>query len=75
MSNSALPASQLSSSSGLCDQEDRDGACDTALVGADAIANVVLIEDHDGAYYAWKQAGITGRILLHIDAHLGGPLE
>ena len=70
MRNSALPASQLSSGSSLCDQEDRDGACNTALVGAEPIANVVLMEDHDGAYYAWKQAGVTGRILLHIDDHI-----
>jgi tetratricopeptide (TPR) repeat protein len=29
-----------------------------------------MMEDHDRAYYAWKQAGIHGRILLHIDAHI-----
>jgi Flp pilus assembly protein TadD len=29
-----------------------------------------MMEDHDGAYYAWKQAGIKERILLHIDAHI-----
>jgi tetratricopeptide (TPR) repeat protein len=28
------------------------------------------MENHDGAYRAWKQAGIQGRVLLHIDAHL-----
>jgi tetratricopeptide (TPR) repeat protein len=29
-----------------------------------------MMEDHDDAYYAWKQAGITGRVLIHIDAHI-----
>src|SRR3989442_15151426 len=29
-----------------------------------------MMEDHDGAYYAWKQAGFSGRTLLHIDAHI-----
>ena len=40
------------------------------LVGVDPIAMVVTMEDHDGAYYAWKRTGVTGRILLHIDAHI-----
>jgi len=40
------------------------------LVGLDPISSVVMMEDHDGSYYAWKRAGISGRILLHIDAHI-----
>jgi tetratricopeptide (TPR) repeat protein len=40
------------------------------LVGLDPISPVVMMEDHEGAYYAWKQAGISGRVLLHIDAHI-----
>src|SRR2546425_1610128 len=40
------------------------------LVGFDPISPVAMMEDHDGAYYAWKQAGISERILLHIDAHI-----
>ena len=40
------------------------------LVGVDPIAMVVMMEDHDGAYYAWKQAAIRERILVHIDAHI-----
>lgn len=28
------------------------------------------MEDHDGAYYAWKQAGLKDKILLHFDAHM-----
>src|SRR5712692_2121555 len=40
------------------------------LVGIDPLSPVVMMEDHDGAYYAWKRAGISGRILLHIDAHI-----
>jgi len=70
MSESASPAVQLSSQSRLGDRPRRKGARDAALVGADPIDRVVMMEDHDGAYYAWKQAGISGRILLHIDAHI-----
>src|SRR2546428_9460424 len=40
------------------------------MVGLDPISSVVMMEDHDGSYYAWKRAGIGGRILLHIDAHI-----
>jgi len=46
------------------------GAKGASLVGAAPIENVLLMEDHDGAYHAWKRAGVNGRILLHIDAHL-----
>ncbi len=70
MGESASPAVQPSSQSHLGDRIRREDAGDAALVGRDPIDNVVMMEDHDGAYYAWKQAGITGRILLHIDAHI-----
>ena len=30
---------------------------------------VHLIENHDKAYYLWRDAGIKNRILVHIDAH------
>jgi tetratricopeptide (TPR) repeat protein len=50
----------------LCPDRPRDGR----LVGADPIDHVVMMEDHDGAYYAWEQAGVTGRVLLHVDAHI-----
>ena len=40
------------------------------LVGAEPIGTVIMMEDHDGAYYAWKRAGVTGRVLLHIDDHI-----
>jgi len=43
---------------------------DGALVGVDPIDDPVMMEDHDGAYHAWKRAGIDGRILVHIDAHM-----
>src|SRR5438105_10236 len=70
MDRSASPAIQLSSQSRPGDHLRREGTRDAALVGAEPIDNVVVMEDHDGAYYAWKQAGISGRILLHIDAHI-----
>src|SRR5213594_3046374 len=70
MGESAPPAVQPTSQSRLGDRIRREGARDAALVGRDPIDNVVMMEDHDGAYYAWKQEGITGRVLLHIDAHI-----
>lgn len=66
----AAAASGFSSTVSAFEQDRRQGARDAALVGAQPIDNVVMMEDHDGAYYAWKQAGIHGRILLHIDAHI-----
>lgn len=30
----------------------------------------VLMEDHDGAYWAWGKAGLSNRILVHFDAHI-----
>src|SRR6266849_6150285 len=70
MGESALPAVLRSSQSLLGDHLLRDGARDAALVGTDPINNVVMMEDHDGAYYAWKQAGLKDRIAVHIDAHI-----
>jgi tetratricopeptide (TPR) repeat protein len=74
MRESAVQAVQLSSQSRLGDhlrrEGTRKGALDAAQAGADPIDHVVMMEDHDGAYYAWKQAGISGRVLLHIDAHI-----
>jgi tetratricopeptide (TPR) repeat protein len=32
--------------------------------------DVVMMEDHDGAYHAWKARGIKDRTLVHIDAHM-----
>src|SRR5712692_3513430 len=57
----------------LAEAEPRRGELDpppAALVGAEPIGTVVMMEDHDGSYYAWKQAGFRGRALLHIDAHI-----
>ncbi len=31
--------------------------------------HVVLMENHDAAYYAWRSAGLRDQILVHIDAH------
>lgn len=33
-------------------------------------SRTILIEDHDGAYYAWKERGIRTATLVHIDAHI-----
>ena len=70
MGESASPAVQPSSQSRLGDRIRREGARDAALVGRDPIDHVVMMEDHDGAYYAWKQAGLRDRIAVHIDAHI-----
>lgn len=40
------------------------------LVGIEPIENVVVMENHNDAYYVWEKAGVKNRILLHIDAHL-----
>jgi tetratricopeptide (TPR) repeat protein len=31
---------------------------------------VDVMEDHDGAYRVWKEAGLRDRILFHFDAHM-----
>jgi hypothetical protein len=31
---------------------------------------IVMMEDHDKAYYAWKDRGVCNRTLVHIDAHI-----
>lgn len=31
---------------------------------------IVMIEDHDGAYNAWKELGVRAKTLVHIDAHI-----
>lgn len=32
--------------------------------------DIVVMEDHDRAYYAWKERGVSGRTLIHVDAHI-----
>jgi len=32
-------------------------------------AAVHLMENHDAAYYCWRDAGVQDRILVHVDAH------
>lgn len=32
--------------------------------------SVVMMEDHDRAYHAWKERGVKNRTLVHIDAHI-----
>jgi len=66
----AEAASGLGSPVGSFERDHRRDAHVAALVGAEPVDKVVMMEDHDGAYYAWQQAGIHGRILLHIDAHI-----
>src|SRR2546425_9722868 len=56
MGETASPAAPLRSPLRLHDDLRRDGIGHAALVGRDPIDNVVMMEDHDGAYYAWKQA-------------------
>src|SRR5579885_724080 len=38
------------------------------IVGGNS-ASIHLIENHDEAYYVWREAGIRDRPLVHIDAH------
>lgn len=28
-----------------------------------------LFENHDEAYHIWRRAGLTGKTLVHLDAH------
>jgi len=47
-----------------------DVARETAFrIGLDPVDRVVLMEDHDQAYYTWRDAGVKQRTLIHIDAH------
>lgn len=46
------------------------GKAEDSLVGARSIGNVLTMEDHDDAYYAWRQCGFRERILVHIDSHM-----
>ena len=39
-------------------------------VGVEPIPRIVMMEDHDKAYFAWKEAGCRDRIAVHIDPHL-----
>ncbi len=41
-----------------------------SLVGADPIEQIVMMENHDDAYHAWKKAGFRDRIVIHVDAHI-----
>ena len=31
--------------------------------------SVFIIEDHDEAFRVWRQARVTRRLLVHVDAH------
>jgi len=38
-------------------------------VGTDPARHVFSIENHDAAYYIWRDAGVKQRVLVHVDAH------
>ena len=38
-------------------------------VGLDPLPRVLLLENHDEAYHAWRAHGAANRILVHVDAH------
>src|SRR5260370_41990787 len=40
-----------------------------SLVDGHKPSPVHLMENHDGAYYIWREAGVRRKILVHIDAH------
>ncbi len=42
----------------------------SSLVGVEPIEQIVMMEDHNEAYYAWKKAGLRDRIVVHVDAHI-----
>jgi Flp pilus assembly protein TadD len=43
--------------------------CSCPRIGTDPVDRVFLIENHDQAYYIWRDAGVRNRTLVHIDAH------
>jgi tetratricopeptide (TPR) repeat protein len=40
-----------------------------ARVGVDAVPAVHLLENHSSSLIAWRRAGVTDRILIHMDGH------
>lgn len=47
----------------------QSGAPATTRPAAAGETRLVTMEDHFDAYYAWRDAGVQGRALLHVDAH------
>lgn len=45
-------------------------ATEEALVGVEPVRRIVLMEDHDQAYHAWKEAGLKDRMVVHVDPHI-----
>ena len=45
------------------------GAHSDGVDGAIATSPIHCIEQHDGAYAIWRDAGVKSRVLVHIDAH------
>lgn len=43
--------------------------CEAWRVGVDAIERIVVMDNHDAAYGVWRDAGVNGRTLIHVDAH------
>ncbi len=39
-------------------------------VGVEPIEQIVMMENHDEAYHAWKKAGFRDRIVVHVDPHI-----
>lgn len=42
---------------------------DRMLMERDSIERVFLIENHDEALYRWRDNGVRGRVVVHMDAH------
>jgi hypothetical protein len=40
-------------------------------IGLDPMERIFMMENHDGAYDVWKQAGVQDQILVHFGGHLG----
>ena len=34
-----------------------------------SLRQILKMENHDEAYYAWRDAGVKQKVLIHIDAH------
>ena len=45
------------------------GQREPSKVGVEPARHVFLMENHDEAYYIWRDAGVRQRMLVHVDAH------
>ena len=55
--------------SGRARTNPRGSGAQALRVGVDPLDRIHVVENHDEAYHVWREAGVRGRRLLHLDAH------